>query len=99
MSFGLREGIIVSAALASVTLLILVWALFFRARHRRRSLRHSGQRSRTADVPGAGPLNPGRLKRRKWRRHRSDSLPRNPTLAETGGLPPARTQAPPDPPP
>jgi hypothetical protein len=34
--------------------------------------------------------------RRKWRRRRRDHRPRNPTLAETGGLPPIRQPRPPE---
>lgn len=36
-------------------------------------------------------------RRRKRRRRRREHRPRNPTLAETGGLPPIRTEAPPGP--
>jgi hypothetical protein len=36
-------------------------------------------------------------RRRRRRRRRREHRPRNPTLAETGGLPPIRTEAPPGP--
>ncbi len=38
-------------------------------------------------------------KRERKRRRRREHRPRNPTLAETGGLPPIRTERPPDGPP
>jgi hypothetical protein len=36
----------------------------------------------------------GRMKMRKKRRSHPDNLPRNPTLGETGGLPPLRPEEP-----
>jgi hypothetical protein len=39
----------------------------------------------------------GEVMRRRRRRRRRNHRPRNPTLAETGGLPPIRTEPPPGP--
>lgn len=46
-----------------------------------------------AGESGSGEVRHRRRRRRRRREHR----PRNPTLAETGGLPPIRTEAPPGP--
>jgi len=101
---GTRDRFAILSALAFVTLLIVFWAAFFRRREgRSRSHRHAhhysredssnsaraDQQSSTDDVPG---------KRRKWRRQRRPHRPLNPTLAQTGGLPPIRTESPPRPP-
>jgi hypothetical protein len=47
---------------------------------------------------GGETSEPGK-RRRKWRRRRREHRPRNPTLAETGGLPPLRSPGPPSSPP
>jgi len=95
-------GLLVFGAIGLVTLLALVWAVFLRKRgHRRRSHHHSHQHSSTpAEAPEA--LNDDDTasappKRHKWRRSRRRHRSRNPTLAETGGLPPVRPEGPPDP--
>lgn len=97
-----REGIIIFGALGLVTLLIVLWAIFLRKpRRRRRSHHHSHQRSSEptvspeASAEETAPAPPQKdLKRRRGRRrYRS----RNPTLAETGGLPPIRPDIPPEP--
>jgi hypothetical protein len=93
MSDVAREWIIILAALASVTLLALGWALFFR---KRRSLRphHAHEWTDGPDAAIGNNTKEIQKKRRKWRRRRRDHRPRNPTLAETGGLPPARSEGP-----
>jgi len=90
-----QNRLIIVGALAVVTLLIFIWAVFIRKPGRRsRSHSHTHHHSRpqcdTADGD-ASVL----LKRRKWRRQRRPHHPRNPTLAETGGLPPIRRGEPP----
>jgi len=85
-----RWGIIGAGVL--VTLALLVWAAFVRGARKKR--RRSGR-------PYNWEIDPGHRSKRRHRRHRREApaeLPRNPTLAETGGLPPIRPQ-PPDPPP
>jgi hypothetical protein len=76
---------------------VFIWAAFFRKprRHRHHHPHH----------PPANPAPETRSESRKagWfffrkrhrHRHRHRELPRNPTLAEAGGLPPVRTQSPP----
>jgi hypothetical protein len=80
-----------------VSLGVFIWAAFFRkpGRHRR----HHSHRH-----PPASPLEPKpESRKRGWffffrkrhHRRRRQERPRNPTLAEAGGLPPIRTPAPP----
>jgi hypothetical protein len=96
-----REGIIIFGALGLVTVLVLFWAIFLRRRRqRRRSHHHSHQHSSepagssNAPAEDSAPLFP--QKRHKRNRLRRRHRPRNPTLAETGGLPPIRPENPPE---
>ncbi len=83
-----NDFLLLMGAVAFLTLLFLVWAVFIRKRKqdladwRLQESRHSS--SHHSDGSGH------RRRRRRRREHR----PRNPTLAETGGLPPARTEPP-----
>ena len=105
MEPGTREALIVSAALLGMILLVLVWAVFIRKPSRRRQHhdhRHSQARSPApAQAIARGDPDPAAAspKRRRWRRRRREHRPRNPTLSETGGLPPFRSEGPPAPPP
>ena len=76
---------VVLAATLVVCGLIMVWAVFIRKPSREKS-EFSGAFSRTLVTDP--PESTGVLKRR--RRRRRPSRPRRATLAETGGLPPAR---------
>ena len=97
-----RGGLLVFGAIGLVTLLALVWAMFLRKRRRRRrSHHHSHQHSSApAEAPealnGDGAASPPPAPR-KGRRSRRRRRPRNPTLAETGGLPPVRQEDPSEP--
>src|SRR6266446_10743153 len=96
MEPGTREGLLVFTALVLVISLSVIWAVYFRKPRRRRHHHHRAQAStHEATGPEAeeDPLSP---KLRRTRRRRREHRPRNPTLAETGGLPPARTEGPPD---
>jgi hypothetical protein len=95
------EWMLILGATSLVTLLVLLWAVFLRKRRRGRKHHHAHQHSSgLAEVPEV-PKDEGafslpekrRHRRRSGRRHR----PRNPTLAETGGLPPIRRESPPEP--
>ncbi len=71
-------------------LVLAVWAKFFR----KSSDKKPGQNDKFRSVPDASALSgeeteTGR-RRKKRRRRRRDHRPRNPTLAETGGLPEPR---------
>ena len=98
---AMRERLLIFGAIGLVILLVLTWAVFVRKRRRRRrELHHSHHHSaRPAEVAEAtaqehdvAPPEKRRRRRRSGRRHR----PRNPTLAETGGLPPIRPEGPPE---
>jgi hypothetical protein len=82
-----RSGLtLLFAALAIVTLLILIWATFFRKRPLDRDRRFSYSSANPASKENLS-LSADRQGRRRRRRRRR---PRNPTLAETRGLPPPR---------
>ena len=96
------ERILIFGAIGLVTLLLLLWAIFLRKRRRHRrehhhAHRHSSTPAEVLEAPkdeGApSPPQKRRHRRRSSRRDRS----RNPTLAETGGLPPIRPEDPPEP--
>jgi len=98
---SMRERLLILGALGLVTLLIAGWAVFIRKRRRRRREHHrwhhpsssSAATAQTAEAEDASaPREKRRRRRRTGRRHR----PRNPTLAETGGLPPIRPEDPPE---
>jgi hypothetical protein len=94
-----REGIAMLGAIGLIILLVLVWAIFLRKRGRRRRLRHhahhhSSNAPEGSPAPNGDELFSSRHKRRKLRRHQRRHHPRNPTLAETGGLPPVRPEGP-----
>jgi len=97
---GVRESLMVTGSLLAVTILALLWVLFMRRKRRRRHRSHGHDHSRAASPEPAAvesaDAGPSR-KRRKWRRRRREHRPMNPTLAETGGLPPVRREDRPDP--
>jgi hypothetical protein len=96
-----RDAILVFGALTVVTLLIVLWAAFIRKKKRTRehSQHHHHRRHRPETAADSAVVaesqqteeNPGRERRRR-RRRRRDHRPRNPTLAETGGLPPIKPE-------
>ena len=75
---------LVMMAVLGVVLLVVIWAVFIRkpSSGRRR------ERGRLTTAPPADSKDGESGRRRRRRRSRSGS--RNPTLAETGGLPPLR---------
>jgi hypothetical protein len=105
MGLSLKEILTVIGAAAAVTLLLVLWAVYVRKGPGRRSHHHHHHHhpepadpsslsasQEDAEVEGTAEKR-YRRKRRKRREHR----PRNPTLAETGGLPPLRSEPPRDP--
>lgn len=100
MEPGTREALIVSGSLLVVIFLTLVWAMFIRKPGRRRHHRHHHHSGHPAPTPAqtltGGDSDPAgaTLRRRRWRRRRREHRPRNPTLSETGGLPPFRSEGP-----
>lgn len=96
---GWLDFFIVLGAMLLVALAVLVWALVFRKRGRsprRRHHPHPPESDREEIRKDADDLKEPVRRRRRRRRH--EHRPLNPTLAETGGLPPIReTEAPPAP--
>jgi hypothetical protein len=93
----LREHLSLAGTLSAVILLAVVWVAFLYKDGRRHSHHHSHHHSHQhglepADRDGEDASEPH--KHRKWRRRRREHRPRNPTLAETGGLPPLRRDPP-----
>jgi ABC-type nickel/cobalt efflux system permease component RcnA len=89
-----RVWMLVGAALGLLVTLLVCWALYFRKRRRRHSRHHHHHHQRTASgsphgdsaAPAAGQEGERRRVKRS-RRRRQDEGRRNPTRAETGGLP------------
>jgi cell division protein FtsN len=74
---------------------VLIGMVVFRHTHRKRRRKSSSSsRSEEALQPEEDDETPGHIgRRRKKRRHRRrEHRGRNPTLAETGGLPPGRSE-------
>ena len=100
---AMRERLIIFGSIGLVTLLLLLWAVFFRkSRHRHHSHHHHHHHQHHTPSPGevsVAPQNESAAappEKRRRRRHSHHHRPRNPTLAETGGLPPIRPESPPD---
>lgn len=77
-------------ALLLVVVSLVAWAYLVRSRRRERSRRYSRYGHRHHHHRHRGVRLFGSHRRRRRRRK---ERPRNPTLAETGGLPPPRTDA------
>ena len=100
-SQGTVERLILVGAIVLVSAWGLIWALFFRKsrrhRHRHHRRHHSSpDASKNSEADGDGSDSSEASKPRKRRRLRRPHRPHNPTLAETGGLPPARAGEPPE---
>ena len=96
-----RERLMILAATGLITVLLLLWAVLRRRKRRHRHSHHHSQHhsSRSGEVASGakGDLAPARSgRRRRRRRSGRHHRPRNPTLAETGGLPPVRSESPPE---
>lgn len=95
-SFGtsMKDVVKLLGAVCLLTLVLVLWVVYARKRHRHHH-RHSHHHH--APAPGADPVSGsddnGHSRRRRRRRHHR---PRNPTLAETGGLPPIKQENPPE---
>jgi hypothetical protein len=93
----LIEYLIIGGAVLLVTGAVMVWVLVFR-KSRRRTRIYRRHHHKSTETSGSEPSDEAKTprapgaRRRRQRRQR----PRNPTLAETGGLPPVRgPQSPP----
>lgn len=85
--WAMDDSMLVVAGALPVVILVVVWAIFFRKRsrhsHRGRGLTEKSELVKKGMVEGASGRRKVRYRRRR-REHRSS----NPSLAETGGLPP-----------
>jgi FtsZ-interacting cell division protein ZipA len=95
-----RERLIIFGAIGLVTLLVLLWAAFIRSKRRRRHSHHHRHHhaQKPTEVPAASQNEdvPAPSEKRRRRHSHHGHRPRNPTLAETGGLPPIRQENPPE---
>lgn len=82
---AMRNRLITFGAYALVMLVILLWAVYFRKQKRKRRHVHKHK------PPNWASSDDLKARRRQRHRHRqTDGLPRNPSRAESGGLPPLR---------
>src|SRR5260221_439296 len=98
---GMRETLVICGALLFIIIAVVVWAVFIRkskhgshpsethSHHHRRAQPESHDSSRRGEKRSR--------RRRKKRGQHHEYTQRNPTLAETGGLPPVRSDLPPPP--
>ncbi|HWN97055.1 MAG TPA: hypothetical protein VNT99_18640 [Methylomirabilota bacterium] len=91
--FDTRDALMAISISVAIGVLLFVWA-YFRYRKKEdgtrddRKQRHMVSKQETVE-PGSEGDEPERRRRRK-RRRRRDHRPRNPSLQQTGGLPPTR---------
>ena len=101
-----QDALVILGVVLALVVLLLIWARYGRKTIKKRSeYRKSSGRSTSADADSQQPSVPIEEKsiehqnqhhhhrhrgRRKYRRRREEHRQRNPTLAETGGLPPLR---------
>ena len=100
----LSDILLILGALVALTLILIVWARYIRKQRRRRSRSSSSKPHKLVPVEQQDDspeeeFESGGRRRRKSRKQRREHRGRNPTLAETGGLPPQREEKPANPPP
>jgi hypothetical protein len=84
----LRGRLIMVLAILIAISIPIIWAVYFRGKRRHRKHHHHHVPG-VSPESGAVPESPRRFRRRKRRRRSSHpNRALNPTLAETGGLPP-----------
>lgn len=104
-TYSTREVLAIFGSLTALLLLIFIWVVFIRKPHRRHHRHHHHHSHRFGMNPDAevddddGEEEEGQDHKHRHRRRRREHRTRNPTLAETGGLPPVRREGPPGAPP
>jgi hypothetical protein len=91
------DFVIVLGALLVLAILLFFWVLVFhkpRRRHRKRKHHHSHRGQFKKGTDGIREM----IRQRRHGHHRHEHQPLNPTLAQTGGLPPLRDEDKPPPP-
>jgi hypothetical protein len=99
LGMDVTDMLLVGGAFVLLIAALFSWAYFVRKRpteqqHGQRIIvgrRHRHHRSSSGADQAEGPVRRYRVRRRRRRGH-PDNLPRNPTLAEAGGLPPPRPE-------
>jgi hypothetical protein len=88
--FADRGTIILLSCLLALAAVVFLWAFFVRKRPKgaRGTLIIDANRHRSSQAHGSS----GRRRRRKRKDNHPENLGRNPTLSETGGLPPPRPE-------
>ena len=89
------ETSLILGAVLVVAAAVFFWAIFIRKRPETQRGSMVLTRARPEDANRHGSS--GRRRRRKRKPEHPENLPRNPTLAEIGGLPPLRPDEPPPP--
>ena len=89
-----KERLIVLGAMALVLLVLFGWAIMYRTKRQRSARREERQKRRHSLAKNAakGMAEIREFVKEHRRRRRREHRPRNPTLAETGGLPPVRSE-------
>lgn len=96
--FGLRlrDILLVAGVALVIGLVLFLWVyLTHKNRRQHRSSQTVSKPIYRAEKESPEASSSNRMKVRKKRRRHPDNLPRNPTLGETGGLPPIRPEEPP----
>jgi hypothetical protein len=99
---GSVDVLILLGAVVLVSVILFVWITFFRKRGRRRRRVHTAPQTHRPEQPAQKAVEaPPQVQKAKKKRHgKNVHYPLNPTLAQTGGLPPPRPlKTPPDLPP
>jgi len=94
---GSREILLVIGVGIVLGLVLFLWVYFSHKRKRHHNTSHGLSKAiyRAEKKTPAEMAAPSRGKVRRRRKRHEDNLPRNPTLGETGGLPPIRPDDPP----
>ena len=90
-SAAAKERLIVLGAMTLVVLAVFIWIAFIRDKPRHRPGRVRRHRRSVIKSTVEGVAEVKRALHTREHRRRREHRPRNPTLAETGGLPPARS--------
>ena len=90
----LYEVLVVFGALAGAVIIAVIWAILYSQRQRKKHRHHHHHHSQGAATDNAsqGTGTREHKGRRQRRRRRRPHRPMNPTLSQTGGLPPLRDE-------
>ncbi len=90
------DVLVILATALVLGIVLLLWARYYVRKRRRRRHHHRHEHEAHSSSPLVPTVEDEELHhdghRHRKRRRRRDHRPRNPTLGETGGLPPAKTE-------